>query len=445
MSDALRHITAKRVLPLAFSSREIEETLPKQIAARAMFSARTVHKTYLEDTLGNIGRIVQPAVIRQADGTLRRAGKGESVSPAKVRTLMQQQLRSLGYQPNAGEEGTLKDLSSDRRTALIINMQTGMARGYARDRAVQTQAILQTFPADRLYRAAQRNKKRKWARKWNDARRNLGETTQATVAGDDDLGPFIAPKDDPIWSAISRFGNPYSPFDYNSGMRKRSVLASEARKHGITRTPQPAADPLDADLSAPIRPNTPPAMLEAIMQSFPGAIATARRIYWIPDPVDAAASVISAAERGAQMRTSIAFLDADKRAAVSDALKQDIPEQTAFALESNQVRHILAEHTDADREMRNYGVGPVDPADIAHFAELVAKPTRILPSGRKLARQGKPLLYRCERQGRHYECVMDYTTGAKLNHRPSLRLYTMYRIDKTKAGSSSAIRNWTKE
>jgi hypothetical protein len=31
-------------------------------------------------------------------------------------------------------------------------------------------------------------------------------------------GRMIALKSDPIWTAISAFGTPYPPFDYNSGM-----------------------------------------------------------------------------------------------------------------------------------------------------------------------------------------------------------------------------------
>ena len=37
----------------------------------------------------------------------------------------------------------------------------------------------------------------------------------------------------PIWSAISRFGNPYPPFDYNSGMGVDDVSYDEALKLGV--------------------------------------------------------------------------------------------------------------------------------------------------------------------------------------------------------------------
>lgn len=418
MSDALRHVTAKRVLPLAFSSAEIEEYLPNQIAAHAMFSARTTYAGYLQQTQGLIGRVVQPAVIRNDDGTLRRAEKGESVSPARVRTLMQQQLRELGYQPTGGQEGGLKDLSSDRRTALVINMQTSMARGYARNRAVQSHAILATFPADQLYRAISRNEKRNWARRWNDARRGLGSLTQATVASDDDYGPFIAPKNDPIWSAISRFGNPYPPFDYQSGMRVHSVLASEARQHGITEPPQPVADPLDVDISAPIRPSTPPAMLDAVMQSFPGAVATDRRIYWIPDPDAAAGAVLAAADTGKRMRTSIAFLDADTRAAVSTAIGQEIPEHAAVALDSRRVAEMLAQSN-------------IDTDDIKHVGAMVGASPRISSVSPDVARQlpagvGVPVQARMARDGNAYDCMLDYS---QWRDRPQLRLYDMRRIE----------------
>lgn len=278
MRDALRSVAAKRAMPLAFSSREIQEQLPADIARVSFFSARTTLKGYLSESQALIGRLVQPDVITQPDGTLRRVGRGESINPAQVRTAMQRHLRDLGYTAAEGEEGTLKDLASDRRVNLIINTQTQMARGFARERAVQSDAIRTAFPADRMYRALPRDEKRNWQSRWNQARARLGSATQATAATSQ-AGPFVAPKNDPIWPAISRFGNSYPPFDFNSGMRKRSVPASQARQHGITRTPDPAPDPFEPPLESPVSESTSPRMIDAIKRVFSNAaFDTARRV-----------------------------------------------------------------------------------------------------------------------------------------------------------------------
>jgi hypothetical protein len=44
---------------------------------------------------------------------------------------------------------------------------------------------------------------------------------------------MIARKNDPIWEKISRFGEPYPPFDYNSGMWTRDISRAEAMELGV--------------------------------------------------------------------------------------------------------------------------------------------------------------------------------------------------------------------
>ena len=49
---------------------------------------------------------------------------------------------------------------------------------------------------------------------------------------------MIALKNDPIWTEISAFRNPYPPFDYNSGMGIRNVPRSEAIRLGVMTAEQ---------------------------------------------------------------------------------------------------------------------------------------------------------------------------------------------------------------
>ena len=46
-------------------------------------------------------------------------------------------------------------------------------------------------------------------------------------------GAMIALKTSPIWAKISRFGNPFPPFDFNSGMGVRDVKKSVCREIGL--------------------------------------------------------------------------------------------------------------------------------------------------------------------------------------------------------------------
>ena len=83
------------------------------------------------------------------------------------------------------------------------------------------------FPAQELIRLWEPQggpqARRDWAQRWIDA------------GGISRGGRMIAPKDSPIWThpALSRFGHPYPPFDYNSGMGLEDVARDEAEDLGV--------------------------------------------------------------------------------------------------------------------------------------------------------------------------------------------------------------------
>ncbi|MBQ9343900.1 MAG: hypothetical protein IJT88_01635 [Kiritimatiellae bacterium] len=58
---------------------------------------------------------------------------------------------------------------------------------------------------------------------------------------------MIALKDDPIWAAISRFGTPWSPFDFGNGMDVQDVDWNEAAELGVLKEddPPPKMEPKD--------------------------------------------------------------------------------------------------------------------------------------------------------------------------------------------------------
>jgi hypothetical protein len=427
-TDALRHTATKRLLPLAFSTAEIEEYLPAQIRRLSFYSARTADLMYLAHTQSLIQSIVAPAVAINADGSLRRTGPGESINKVLARSRMKQHLRAINYQPAPDDAGGLKDLSSDRRINLILNTQTAMARGYARDRAANQPAILQAFPADRLYRAFTRRAERNWQERWNTARAQLADRTSATLA-DSRSGPFIAPKPDPIWTAISRFGNPYAPFDYGSGMRKRSVPASLAATHGIDKTPRPAADPLAVGVETTIPPGMPPAMLQAVRDAFAdSAMVSGGKLRISPPGRSAIPWLIDKARANVQAATPIRFLSPAERNAIAAAADIDLPEHATLDMDSTSLRHLLNRHGDAGKEMRTYGVRPVTDADIAAVPALVAdaaatwtKPT----ADDYPTRKGAAVV--CESQGLR----IVFSSSARQD-RPRISLYTMHHVKKEK-------------
>lgn len=252
ITEALRSSLLRQVLPVGedVGSFNLQE-LDAEVKQRAFFSARTPYADYLQEVKDMLERMVQPDVRVRPGGT-EVVGPGGSISPAQVRAKMKQRLDELGYEPDPSKAGTLQDLGSDQRINLIMDTQLKMMRGYGNWRESQNPVILSTWPAQEMYRAIAKEKPRPWARLWNEARRNLGEATSATVATDDFRGPFIALKNDPIWTEISYFKLPYPPFHYNSGMRVRDVGRRAAIQYGVLQpgqTVQPRADGLNDQLT----------------------------------------------------------------------------------------------------------------------------------------------------------------------------------------------------
>ena len=157
--------------------------------------------------------------MRQNVADLVKAGK----SPSEVRRDLRAYLGSVGY--DAGENrGTIKDLMTKARLDVMMKTNADQAKGYASHlRATTTGAIL-AFPAYELVRVERRKMPRDWSARWTAAAQKVGWEGVARN------GAMIALKTSPIWAALSRFGNPFPPFDFNSGMGVRDVKKSVCRE-----------------------------------------------------------------------------------------------------------------------------------------------------------------------------------------------------------------------
>ena len=141
----------------------------------------------------------------------KHAAGGADLS--KIRMEMRKALADSGYKPDPEIAGTIKDLTSQARLDVIIKTNVAQARGYVQWLDANTPGGYAHAPAQELYRAQDRKQKRAWDKRWEAA----GGKTYG--------GRMIALKDDPIWVKISRFGNPFPPFDWGSGMSVRNVSA----------------------------------------------------------------------------------------------------------------------------------------------------------------------------------------------------------------------------
>ena len=295
-------LQSRRSVSTALSSREIAEHVPAALRDASVFSARTVYAAHIAETQ------------REIVALLRGSGKpGEVPGPAEIRARMKMRLDALGYEPLPEHRGGLRDLSSDMRTNLIISMQESRARGYAVWRSHQDESVMSVWPAQEMFRALARLKPRMWRERWNNERSALGEgQTSATYALTQD-GPFVALKNDPIWTAISRFGQPYPPFDYQSGMRLRNVDARRAREMGVLGEndpkPAPLRDPMRQLQSSGTAGMDDRAVREWVDQFDGRAVhdPETRRV-WVSPPVDVVGELVDAAEAGLKASAPFGFV-----------------------------------------------------------------------------------------------------------------------------------------
>ena len=138
INDALMLQLSKVVMPTAFDSQTIQDVYAPAILNRSAFSATTVRADYLAEAQKLITSLATPGIVVDPE-TLqaRKAGPGEQMNPAQARAVMQAYLQKIGYQPDQGTAGGLKDLSSDRRIDLILGTQAEMSAGYGQHQAAQ--------------------------------------------------------------------------------------------------------------------------------------------------------------------------------------------------------------------------------------------------------------------------------------------------------------------
>lgn len=254
-TEALDSAEVRSLMPTTASSAQLQRIAP-ELRERARFSARVNNERILRTIDELIERIISPETVSDpVTGIARAARPGEYMSPARFRLEMREVLESLNYRPPEGREGTIRDLYSEQRLNLIRRTNTEMAHSYGHWQQGQDDLLLDAYPAQQLFRAESRDEPRDWPTRWNDSRAASGSEASATAAA---TGFMIARKNDPIWPALSAFGLPYPPFDYNSGMSVRDIDRQTAMRLNIidlnTRIPpQTRRFNEDLQMSAPQR------------------------------------------------------------------------------------------------------------------------------------------------------------------------------------------------
>lgn len=244
--DAINDLVGRNVLPTNLGSAELRQ-LSQSVKRQSLFSARTTLTGYLDEIKSTVESIINPQQVLR-EGETQTVTEG--FNPATARAALRDKLKALGYSATPGEEGSIKDLSSDARINLVIKTNTELAQGAGRFIQANDPAVLDGFPAQELVRYDEKDEPRDWAARWRTAAQVANDPGAAAALGLH--GRMVALKSSGIWQALGdgagghndTLGNPFPPFAFNSGMWVESVSREEAIDLGLIKTgaaPQPAA------------------------------------------------------------------------------------------------------------------------------------------------------------------------------------------------------------
>ena len=255
LTKAASRMGAKVAVGTTRTSAEMD-AVPLALRERAFWSAR-LESAHLAQ--GMLDMLKKATSLERH--TVDRGGK--QVQLVMSRDLFIRESRKMldasGYKPgDPAWEGTLLDHRSAQRLGLIYDFNIRQAGEYARLMAGQDEGALEAYPAQELVREEQRMVPRPWRDRWSQH------------GGRNFSGRMIALKSDPIWTEISRFGSPFPPFDFNSGMGVEDVSRGDAEACGIINpdeTPKRADVGFNDNLQASVKGLSQP-IVDALNRSF---------------------------------------------------------------------------------------------------------------------------------------------------------------------------------
>jgi hypothetical protein len=239
--DALRSLARRGVLPSSLDSTGLR-ALGANFHRANFTSAQTVLTDLLEGYKARVAKILNPLESTRVDRVTPSNPGGRvqvGLDPAQALLEIRELQRSLGYQPEADQAGTITDLSSDARIKLVLRTNTQLAQGAGSFARAQDPELLDLWPAQELYRLEPRDQERDWAQRWRIAAAVAGDAR--ALAAMELHGQMAALKSSGIWQALGdgeggfldTLGNPYPPFAFNSGMWTRELSREEAEDLGL--------------------------------------------------------------------------------------------------------------------------------------------------------------------------------------------------------------------
>ena len=211
-------LAAKVPTPTALDSAAIRARWSQRLREQALFSARMTLQGYLDR--------VQAVLMQVADGTL---------DASAARLALTDKLAELGYSPEPGAEGTLKDARTLARLNLVLKTNRQTAASLAQLAESEDPDVARLSPAWELDSAGWRRTHRTdWPQRWKAAGDAVGWQGACK-------GRMVALKSSPIWQALGNgaggfrdtLGNPYPPFAFGSSYEWVPVDRLEARELGL--------------------------------------------------------------------------------------------------------------------------------------------------------------------------------------------------------------------
>lgn len=320
--EALDALGRRTPVGSALSSREWAE-MPLALRERAFLSARVLDIEFLAGAQGQVTQLAQGKTNR-----------------AEARTELKRILGSLGADV---DESDLTDLRSNARLNLILDTNLRQAQGFGSWKQGQAPGVLRRWPAQEFVRVRGSKEEREdWPDRWADA--------GGLFYG----GRMIALKDDPVWTKLSRFGTPWPPFDFGSGMGVRDVDREEAVSLGVMAEDdeiEPPETSFNDALEASL-PDASPGILDAFKGIFGDQVDVGRdgRVTWQGSRIK---SLYERALGDNSVKWSV-----DLGRATGDTVAKaqsagvDLDPSTRLVLDADAIRHASKRHGEG-REIRS--------------------------------------------------------------------------------------------
>jgi hypothetical protein len=233
LADAVEQISQRTPIGTRLSSAEWD-LVPAEIRLRTLWAARLENEKIAASMQAKIQQFIKIERTKLEGG-----GEGVFMDRGLFIEKMRAELKKSGYRPDPKKKGTLQDFTSAGRLGLIWQMNLDQAQGYARWKAEMDADLLEASPAWEFIRLESRVERRNWPVIW---RANGGVFYPGPSEYPE--GRMIALKTSDIWVKISRFGVPWKPYDWGSGMGTKSVRWREAVKLGVVKKGDPPQVPL---------------------------------------------------------------------------------------------------------------------------------------------------------------------------------------------------------